>query len=128
MGVKTYNYDQNIIQYAMPEILNDKEFMLEIIKETPHIAEYISKSKLVHDKDFILKLISTVSYESLSSLYGNIPSDSPLKEDKEIINKMLDAGGNSISGAGKIIKSFLMKNKSPLLDDREIMRKIIIQV
>ncbi len=69
-----------------------------------------------------------VSHDRLSSLYGNIPSDGPLKEDKEIINKMLDAGGDSLSGAAGVIKSFLVKNKSPLLDDRTIMKKIVVQV
>ena len=160
MWVHTYNYDQKIIQYATPEILNDKEFMLELIKDNPDIVRNLwiclgdhrehplykltwkregterklvewtipVVSDLIKDKDFILQVVSMVSHDRLSSLYGNIPSDSPLKEDKEIINKMLDAGGDSLSGAAGVIKSFLVKNKSPLLDDRTIMKKIVVQV
>jgi hypothetical protein len=49
-------------------------------------------SDLIKDKDFILKVIPIVRTNCLSSLYNSIPQGDPIKEDKEIINKMLDAG------------------------------------
>ncbi len=160
MWIHTYNYDHKIIQYVVPELLNDKEFMLELIKDQPDICKYLwiclsdnrehpfykltwkregmerkllewelpIVSDLIKDKDFILKVIPIVRTNCLSSLYNSIPQGDPIKEDKEIINKMLDAGWDSHSWAGPTILNFLVKKDSPLLDDRGIMRKIVVQI
>ncbi|MEI6425910.1 MAG: hypothetical protein WCO66_01010 [Candidatus Absconditabacteria bacterium] len=128
MGIQTYNYDQCIIKYIIPELLNDKEFMLELIKDQPDICKYLGMSDLMQDKDFILKIIPIVRTNCLSSLYVNIPDNAGLREDKQIINTMLDAGGDSHTGSGGAILNFLVEKDSPLLDDREIMKKIVIQI
>lgn len=160
LWINTYDYDHKIIQYIIPELLNDKEFMLGIIKDHPDTCRYLwiclsehykhplhkltwkregMKRKLLEwelplisdlmkDKDFILKVIAIVWRDHLSSLYFNIPCSSAIKQDREIINKMLDAGWDSLSWAGWTILNFLVKKDSPLLDDREIMRKIVIQI
>lgn len=160
MWIHTYNYDHKIIQYLIPELLNDKKFMLELIKDQPDICRYLwicmsdnrehplykltwkregmerkllewelpVMSDLMKDKDFILKVIPIVRVNCLASLYANIPSNSTIKEDKEIINKMLDAGWDSLSWAGGTILHSLVQKDSPLLDDREIMKKIVVQI
>ena len=55
----------------------------------------------MEDKDFILKIIAMVGCDCLSSIYGNISSKSPLKEDKEILDALLSASGGRHAGAGE---------------------------
>lgn len=160
MGIHTYAHDQKIVQYILPDLLNDKEFMLELIKDNPEISRYLwicwynnrdhplhkmtwrrewmdikliewdipIVSNLMKDKDFILKTIALVNSDSLTCLYGNIPSDGSLKEDKEIIDAMVAAGEGRHGGPSELILKYLEQKNSALLDDKELMKKIVVQI
>lgn len=121
LGVHTYHYNEEYLEHATPEILNDKKFMLELITENKGLANYISPN-LLQDKKFILSIIDILAKDKETrdvSHFYEIMQDT-LKEDEDILEKILWVW------AVHAIKKYLIKKDSKILDNRKIMKKLIL--
>jgi len=158
LGVSTFHYNERFLQFATPEILNDKEFMIELIKGHRKLINYLGKcdyynynhplskktykydncwnkkqiegdipnvSNLLADKKFVLSALDSIKKGkegvNVSSFWSNMSEE--IQENEEIIGKILSIWNYDVAGT---IKWYLIKKDSKILDNRELMKKLIL--
>ena len=129
LWTSTYNYDHKVINSATSKILDDEEFILELIETTPKIINNLDKTTyLLKKKNFILKALKSIKWKFswndkiwARGLWENL--DDSLREDQDIIMGALDLCEYRTSCS---IKEYLIKHDSPMLDNREVVKKLVL--
>lgn len=122
-------YNLFFFAYVSDELKEDKEFMLEIIKDTP---EMLSLTNLQNDKSFMLAIL-----KKNIEFADYIPES--LKNDEDIMSLAIESSGDKLKEAPEQIKNnkqIVLKaiESSPLMfkfasqqlkDDKEVVSKAV---